>query len=77
MVYQYKREPLSIEEADRLRGAAHSVDEKLCVWGLLETGLRVSELAGLRAGHASTRQSSSVPSSCDSRNMNTNRFDTG
>ena len=56
MVYQYKREPLSIEEADRLRGAAHSVNEKLCVWGLLETGLRVSELAGLRAGQIQWQQ---------------------
>ncbi len=48
MNYQYKREPLSFEEADRLTNAAETVEEKLCVWGLLETGLRVSELAGLR-----------------------------
>lgn len=47
MAYQYKREPLSIEEADRLFNAAESIEEKLCVWGLLETGLRVSELANL------------------------------
>ena len=47
MTYQYKREPLSIEQADRLLNSAHTVEEKLCVWGLLETGLRVSELANL------------------------------
>src|SRR2546429_572757 len=45
--YQYKREPLSIEEADRLFSVADTLQEKLCVYGLLETGLRVSELAGL------------------------------
>jgi len=47
MTYQYKREPLSIEEADRLLSSTQTVEEKLCVWGLLETGLRVSELANL------------------------------
>jgi integrase/recombinase XerD len=47
MTYQYKREPLSIEEADRLFAVADTLQEKLCVYGLLETGLRVSELAGL------------------------------
>ena len=47
MTYQYKREPLSIEEADRLLNGAQTPEERLCVWGLLETGLRVSELAGL------------------------------
>ena len=47
MTYQYKREPLSIEEADRLLNAAEAVEQKLCIWGLLETGLRVSELAGV------------------------------
>jgi hypothetical protein len=46
-LYQYKREPLSIEEADRLFGVAYTLQQKLCVYGLLETGLRVSEVAGL------------------------------
>ncbi len=48
MAYQYKREPLTPDEADRLLNAAETVEERLCIWGLLETGLRVSELAGLR-----------------------------
>jgi hypothetical protein len=39
MTYQYKREPLSIEEADRLFTVADTLQEKLCVYGLLETGL--------------------------------------
>ena len=56
MTYQYKREPLSIEEADRLTSSAESVEEKLCVWGLLETGLRVSELANLQASDIQWQQ---------------------
>src|SRR3990172_9173399 len=47
MTYRYKREPLSIEEADRLLNAAQTPEERLCIWGLLETGLRVAELAAL------------------------------
>ncbi len=47
MTYQYKREPLSIEEADRLLNTPATLQEKFRVWGLLETGLRVSELANL------------------------------
>ena len=47
MAYQYKREPLTPEEANRLVNAADTHEEKLVVWVLLDTGLRVSELAGL------------------------------
>ena len=36
MTYQYKREPLSVYEAYRLLNAAKTLQEKLCVWGLLE-----------------------------------------
>ena len=43
--YQYKREPLSNEEADRLANAAESFQEKLVIFTLLDTGLRVAELA--------------------------------
>lgn len=48
MPHPFRREPLSVEEADRLMAAPETLEEKLCVWGLLETGLRVSELANLR-----------------------------
>jgi integrase/recombinase XerD len=48
MPYQYKREPLSNEEADKLVNATESFQEKLVVFCLLDTGLRVAELAGLK-----------------------------
>ncbi|MEF2233374.1 MAG: tyrosine-type recombinase/integrase [Candidatus Cardinium sp.] len=47
MAYQYVREPLRFEETDRLCQACENVEEKLIVWTLLDTGLRVSELCGL------------------------------
>jgi integrase/recombinase XerD len=48
MAYQYVREPLTGEEADRLANACVTSEEKLVVWTLLDTGLRVSELCALR-----------------------------
>ena len=50
MAYQFVREPLSREEADRLVNACNSFREKLIVWVLLDTGLRIGELCGLRRG---------------------------
>jgi integrase/recombinase XerD len=47
MAYQFVREPLRPEEADRLCNACKTTDEKLIVWTLLDTGLRVSELCAL------------------------------
>jgi len=47
MAYQFKREPLLPEDADRLANACVSAEERLVVWTLLDTGLRVSELCGL------------------------------
>jgi integrase/recombinase XerD len=49
MPYQYVREPLTAEESDRLSNACESPTERLVVWTLLGTGLRVSELSGLTA----------------------------
>jgi integrase/recombinase XerD len=48
MPYQFKREPLTQDEANRLANACDDTDyrEKLIIWTLL--GLRVSELAGLK-----------------------------
>jgi integrase/recombinase XerD len=48
MPYQYKREPLTPDEANRLANACQTHEEKLVVWTLLDTGLRISELASLR-----------------------------
>lgn len=43
MAYRFVREPLGSEETDRLVNACRTFREKLVVWGLLDTGLRVSE----------------------------------
>ena len=42
MPYQYVREPLTTEEADLLANACQETNEKLLIWTLLDTGLRVS-----------------------------------
>ncbi len=47
MVYNYIREPLQVEEADRLCQSCETMQEKLIIWTLLDTGLRVSELCNL------------------------------
>lgn len=47
MPYQYVREPLTAEEADRLANACETPTEQLIIWTLLDTGLRVSELCAL------------------------------
>jgi integrase/recombinase XerD len=47
MPYQYRREPLTQEEATRLANSCQTAEEKIVIWTLLDTGLRVAELAGL------------------------------
>ena len=47
MPYQFKREPLTQNEANRLAQACSTHQEKLVVLTLLDTGLRVSELSEL------------------------------
>lgn len=47
MAYQYVREPLRAEETDKLCQACEGSLEKLVIWILLDTGLRVSELCSL------------------------------
>jgi integrase/recombinase XerD len=56
MAYQFVREPLRPEEADRLCNACQTTDEKLVVWTLLDTGLRVSELCNLTPSHVLWQQ---------------------
>jgi integrase/recombinase XerD len=48
MSYQFVREPLNYEECDRIVNACKSFTEKLVLWVLLDTGLRVHEFCGLR-----------------------------
>lgn len=47
MVYQFIRESLRLEEADKLCHACQETSKKLIIWTLLDTGLRVSELCSL------------------------------
>jgi integrase/recombinase XerD len=58
MAYQYVREPLRAEEADRLSNACLTMEEKLVVWTLLDTGLRVSEMCGLTGENIQWQQRS-------------------
>ena len=51
MSYQFVREPLNADECDKLVNACASFTEKLVVWLLLDTGLRVAELCSLRRQH--------------------------
>ncbi len=48
MSYQYKREPLSDDEVNKLTNACDTFREKFVVWTLLDTGLRLSEFADLK-----------------------------
>ena len=45
---QYKRSPLTMEEQQKLENACQSFKEKLVVWFLLDTGLRLSEFVNLK-----------------------------
>lgn len=48
MVYQFRREPLRSENIGPLVNACETFKEKLVVWTLLDTGLRVGEFCALR-----------------------------
>lgn len=45
--YEHKREPLSKDDANKLANECSTIKEKLVVWTLLDTGLRVEELCNL------------------------------
>jgi len=48
MRYQYKREPLLGDEVAALERVCETARDRLILWTLLDTGLRVAELANLR-----------------------------
>ena len=48
MPYQYKREPLSGTDVNKLLNACKDLKEKLIVSTLMDTGMRVSELSTLK-----------------------------
>jgi integrase/recombinase XerD len=47
MKYEYKREPLTSDEANQLSNSCQTYKEKLIIWTLLDTGLRVAEFCAL------------------------------
>ena len=47
MAYQFKREPLTPTEVDKLYQSCNTLQEKLIIWILLDTGLMVSQLCSL------------------------------
>lgn len=48
MVYQYKQEPLTNNEWDNLVNACDDLKEKLVIYTLLDTGIRVGEFANIK-----------------------------
>ena len=58
MAYQFKKDPLRAEEADKLCQACNTVQEKLIIWTLLDTGIRVSELCNLNSQNILWQQKS-------------------
>ena len=54
--YHYVREPLRAEDVDKLCQACDNLEEKLIIWTLLDTGLRVSELCSLTPHHIQWQQ---------------------
>lgn len=45
--YKHKREPLTQDQCNKLSNACETMQEKLVVWTLLDTGLRVEEFCNL------------------------------
>lgn len=40
MTYKYVREPLTMDDVDKLSTLCKSTEEKLIIWTLLDTGLQ-------------------------------------
>jgi len=48
MPYQYKREPLNNDEANKSTNACNTFREKFVIWPLLDIGLRLYEFFDLK-----------------------------
>lgn len=46
--YQHKREPLTLDDCNKIANACSTMKEKLVVWTLLDTGLRVEEFCNMK-----------------------------
>lgn len=60
MAYTFVREPLNSEECDRLVNACRTFREKMVIWTLLDTGMRVSEFCNLRGKQFQWQENSIV-----------------
>jgi len=60
MTYNFVREPLSKQECDKLVNACTAFREKLVVWVLLDTGLRISEFCQLQRKNVHWQENSVV-----------------
>lgn len=58
MTYQFIREPLLAKDADCLCQACTTMLEKLIIWTLIDTGLRLSELCSLKPNNIQWQQKS-------------------
>jgi len=52
--YQYKREPLTVDEANQLANACSTQIEQLIVWTFLDTGMRGLPSSPLSSARRST-----------------------
>lgn len=59
-MYEYKREPLTSSELERMVNSCETQREKLVVITLLDTGLREAELVGLRKDNVQWQQGSII-----------------
>lgn len=45
--YEYKREPLTAHDCNKLQNECETLKEKLIIWTLLDTGLRIEEFCNM------------------------------
>ena len=60
LAYEYKREPLTPSEEDRLVSTCSTFRERLIVYTLLDCGLRESEFVGIKADNIQWQQGTMV-----------------